>query len=107
MACGLAVVASAVGGLLGTIDPGKTGELVPPGDPAALADALARLAADPELRRRLGVAGRRRYEREFTVERMARETGEVYARVLAAAPGRAPARRAPAAAGAPDQPLAR
>jgi len=60
MACGRPVVGSAVGGLLDTIVPGTTGELVPPRDPRALADALDALLDDPERRRRYGEAGRER-----------------------------------------------
>jgi glycosyltransferase involved in cell wall biosynthesis len=60
MACGRPVVGSAVGGLLDTIVPGTTGELVPPRDPAALADALHALLEDPDRRRRYGEAGRER-----------------------------------------------
>jgi len=48
---------------------GVTGFLVPEGDTQALASALARLAEDAELRRRLGRAGRERYESHFTRER--------------------------------------
>jgi glycosyltransferase involved in cell wall biosynthesis len=60
MACGRPVVGSAVGGLLDTIEPGTTGELVPPRDPKSLADVLRGLLSDPERRRRYGEAGRAR-----------------------------------------------
>ncbi|CAM5535412.1 D-inositol-3-phosphate glycosyltransferase [Streptomyces violarus] len=60
MACGVPVVASAVGGQLDTVaDPG-TGRLVPPRDPEALARAVAGLLADPAARAACGAAGRRR-----------------------------------------------
>jgi glycosyltransferase involved in cell wall biosynthesis len=65
---GLPVVASAVGAIPDIVVDGETGLLVPPGDAAALADRLARLAASPELRARLGAAGRARYRAEFTFE---------------------------------------
>ena len=58
MAHGRPVVATAVGGFLDAVDDGISGLLVPPRDPAALRTALERLLADPELRRRLGAAGR-------------------------------------------------
>jgi glycosyltransferase involved in cell wall biosynthesis len=56
LACGIPVVASAVGGLLEVVRDGENGLLVPPGDPAAVAAALDRLA-DPELRAGLGEKG--------------------------------------------------
>jgi phosphatidylinositol alpha 1,6-mannosyltransferase len=59
-ASGLAVVAPAAGGPLDLVDDGVTGFLVPPGDPDAFADAVARLAADPSLRAAFGAAGRRK-----------------------------------------------
>lgn len=62
MAAGLPVVASAIPGYVDVLPPG-CGRLLPPGDPAALAGALAELAADPALRARLGAAGRRRARR--------------------------------------------
>jgi glycosyltransferase involved in cell wall biosynthesis len=65
MAAGLPVVASAVGGLPEMVVEGETGYLVAPGDPDALAEALARLVADPEARRRMGEAGRRRARERF------------------------------------------
>jgi glycosyltransferase involved in cell wall biosynthesis len=55
-AFGSCVVASALGGLPEIISDGRTGRLVAPGDPPALAGVLAELAADPEARRRLGAA---------------------------------------------------
>ena len=57
-ALGVPVVASAVGGVPELVDDGRAGLLVPPGDAAALAAALGRLAQDPHLARRLGEAGR-------------------------------------------------
>ena len=60
MAYGRPVVASAVGGLRDLVVEGETGLLVPPGDVAALRDALERLLADAPLRRRLGTAARER-----------------------------------------------
>jgi phosphatidylinositol alpha 1,6-mannosyltransferase len=59
-ASGLPVVAPAAGGPIGLVGDGVTGFLVPPGDPAALAGAVARLAADPALRAAQGHAGRQR-----------------------------------------------
>ncbi|HLW72298.1 MAG TPA: glycosyltransferase family 4 protein [Candidatus Binataceae bacterium] len=58
MAAGLPVVASRIGQIEEVIEDGRTGLLCPPGDVAALADALERLAADPGLRRKLGMAAR-------------------------------------------------
>jgi len=58
MARGVPVVTTPVGGIPELVEDGRTGLLVPPDDPLALREALARLAADPELRRNLGRAGR-------------------------------------------------
>jgi glycosyltransferase involved in cell wall biosynthesis len=58
MAHGRPVVGSAVGGIPSLIDNGRTGLLVPPGDPVALHSALERLLGDARLRDRLGAAGR-------------------------------------------------
>jgi glycosyltransferase involved in cell wall biosynthesis len=85
MEAGLPVVATRVIGSAEVIDDGVTGALVRPGDPTALGAAVARLLADPALRRRQGAAGRRRYEARFTRTRMAVKTAEVYDSVLAAA----------------------
>lgn len=63
MACGSPVIASRVGGLATTVVDGVTGYLVPEGEPAALADRIARLLEDPALRWRLGDAARRRIAR--------------------------------------------
>jgi len=60
------VVASAVGGLLDLVVDGETGMLVPPRDIPALREALERLLADPDLRRRLGEAGRARVQERFS-----------------------------------------
>ena len=58
MACGCPVVGSAVGGIPFVVRDGVDGLLVPPGDPAALADALAAVLSDPDRAARLGAAGR-------------------------------------------------
>jgi glycosyltransferase involved in cell wall biosynthesis len=58
MAAGVPVVSSDVGGVGDLVVHGETGWLVPPGDPAALAQGIQRLLGDPELCRRLAVAAR-------------------------------------------------
>jgi glycosyltransferase involved in cell wall biosynthesis len=78
MAAGLPVVASHVGGVGELVVDGATGMLVPPADPAALAGALNELAADPGLRARMGEAGRRRAEAEFSLERFRRAHVDLY-----------------------------
>ena len=60
MAAGVPVIAAAAGGPAEIVTDGVDGVLVPPGDVAALANALTRLAADARLRTELGAAGRRR-----------------------------------------------
>jgi glycosyltransferase involved in cell wall biosynthesis len=60
MAAGRPIVATAVGATPELIADGEHGLLVPPDDPARLADALDRLLRDPDLARRLGAAARRR-----------------------------------------------
>ncbi|GAA4773826.1 glycosyltransferase family 4 protein [Microbacterium gilvum] len=66
LAAGAAVVASRVGQLPALVDDGRTGLLVPPSDAVALGHALARLAHDPALRRRMAAAGRADVERTRT-----------------------------------------
>ena len=60
---------------------GETGYIVPPDDEPALRDALSRLVGDPELRRRMGEAGRARALRLFTAEAMARAFEQLYERL--------------------------
>ena len=82
MAHGRPVVASAVGGFLDLVVGGETGVLVPPGDVAALREALERLLTDAGLRRKLGEAGRARAREAFSWERVARLTVAVYEEAL-------------------------
>lgn len=73
---GLPLVAYNVAGCRSIVRHGVNGFLLPYGDEAAVADALARLASDPDLRHRLGAAARREFEARFTV-------GSVVPRILA------------------------
>lgn len=82
-ACGRPVIGSAVGGITFTIADGKTGLLVPPRDPVALAHALAQLLTKRDLRARLGHAARERVERDFTWPTVANRTAALYATLLA------------------------
>jgi glycosyltransferase involved in cell wall biosynthesis len=70
MGAGLPVIATDNGGVSEQVIDGQTGRLVPPRDPPSLADALANLAAQPELRQSLGKAGRNLVRERFSVERM-------------------------------------
>lgn len=82
MRAGLAVVASDIpgSGVGFVMRDGETGVLVRPGDVDALAAAIRRLAADPGLREKLGAAGRARFLREFTLERIVPQIEDVYLR---------------------------
>ncbi|MBI5240721.1 MAG: glycosyltransferase [Elusimicrobia bacterium] len=81
MAAGLPVAMTQVGGAGSVVRDGQEGLVVPVGSPEAMADALLRLVLDAGLRRRLGEAARVRV-REFSVEKMASRTLDVYGVLL-------------------------
>jgi glycogen synthase len=83
MACETPVVASGVGGILEVVEDGKTGVLVEPGRPDALAVAIRALLEDPERGRALGRAGRQRVEAHFSWASVASRTREVYQDAIA------------------------
>ena len=74
MAFARPVVATAAGGIPEAVVDGVTGRIVPPRDPAALADALVGVLANDGLRHGFGQAGRRRFLQSFTVDRMVEDT---------------------------------
>jgi len=83
MACETPVVASGVGGILEVVEDGKTGVLVEPGRPDALAVAIRALLEDPERGRALGRAGRQRVQAHFSWASVASRTREVYQDAIA------------------------
>ncbi|MEA2172245.1 MAG: alpha-maltose-phosphate synthase [Solirubrobacteraceae bacterium] len=85
MACETAVVASAVGGIVEVVLDGETGLLVPPSDPAALAEAVNALVRDPARAAAMGRAGRERAVAAFDWSAIARQTAAVYESVTAGA----------------------
>jgi glycosyltransferase involved in cell wall biosynthesis len=92
MAHGVPVIATAVGGTPEAVEDGVSGLLVPPRDPGALAKAMTALLSDPPAARRLGQMGRARVARSFTLDRMVKETEDLYCALLnkpgrGAAPG--------------------
>jgi glycosyltransferase involved in cell wall biosynthesis len=106
LGAGRAVVATRVGGNPEVVRDGETGLLVPPDDPAALADALAGLLDDPARRERLGAAGAEDARRRFAIEEHVRQLAALYRAGLAERAGEPRAARAPeggagAAIGAP------
>jgi glycosyltransferase involved in cell wall biosynthesis len=90
------VVASAVGGIPEVVTDGLDGLLVPPGDPAALADAIVRVATFPALRERLGDAGYATVAERFSIDAQVRRIEEIYDEELQRA-GALAARQAAAA----------
>lgn len=82
MAFGIPVVATTAGGLPEVVEDGVTGCLVPPGDSEALAHAIIRLLRDPDLRRRMGEAGRACVRAKFSAEHIADQTLAAYAECL-------------------------
>lgn len=87
MAMGKAVVATRSGGVPEIVVDGETGVLVHPADPAALAEAVTGLLADPARRQRLGQAGRLRAETDFSLAGHAAAIGSVYRDCLEEAHG--------------------
>jgi glycogen synthase len=83
MACGTAVVASGVGGILEVVEHDRTGILVPPGMPEELGAALRRLLENPAMARSMGETGRRRVEEKFSWASIARQTEELYREAIA------------------------
>ena len=84
LAAGRPVVATRVGGVPDVVRDGEDGFLVDPGDVDALADRLTRLAADPELRERLGASGRARVIPRYSVERLVDDIDLLYRSLLEA-----------------------
>jgi alpha-maltose-1-phosphate synthase len=79
MSCETAVVASRVGGIPEVVEGSVTGLLVPPDDPASLADALNMLVRDPQRAAAMGQAGRERAVAEFSWDAVAAQTAALYA----------------------------
>jgi starch synthase len=79
MACETAVVASRVGGIPEVVEGNVTGLLVPPDDPASLADALNALLRDPGRASAMGLAGRKRAVTEFSWDAVGAQTTDLYA----------------------------
>lgn len=86
MAMKVPVIASRIGGLKEIVEHEKTGLLVPPGDSGALAEAIRKLADNPEMGRRMGEAGRRRVEEKFGIATTVRKTEGVYLEILSKGP---------------------
>jgi len=84
MACGVPVVASDVGGNGEIVDHGHTGELVESDNEQALADAIKRLLAAPELRQRYCRQARKEMTEHFSLERMVTDYEQLYQRLLTA-----------------------
>jgi glycosyltransferase involved in cell wall biosynthesis len=80
LAAGKPMVATSIDGTPEVVVDEETGLTVPPGDPGLLAAAICRLLRDPELRRKLGAAGRRWVEEHFSIDRQILKTQELYLR---------------------------
>ena len=78
MAMGLPVVVTDISAIPELVQDGKTGLLVPPGQPRQLAEAMLRMLTDGELRSRVIAAGKQRVMREFDNRQLIRELAEVY-----------------------------
>jgi glycosyltransferase involved in cell wall biosynthesis len=82
MALGRPVIATGVGGVYDVVRDGETGLIVPPSDSSELARRITELLDDPLRARSLGAAARKLVERDFRVDRMVRQTAELYREVI-------------------------
>ena len=81
-ACGRAVVTTDVPGCRDAIETNETGLLVPVNDAFALADAIEYLIKNPDVRKRMGAAGRDLAEKEFAIEKIVSEHMKIYVNLL-------------------------
>jgi glycosyltransferase involved in cell wall biosynthesis len=88
MAAGAPIVATSVGGVPELITDGESGLLVPPDDPAALADAIDRLLGDRELAQRLGRAAKARQRAQYDLDVVVHRLEQMYVELLSRARGR-------------------
>lgn len=98
---GVPVIASRAGGIPDIVRDGDTGWLVPPGDPAALADALDRVAADPGEARRRVARGRVRVDERFSIDGVVRRVRRCYEDAIAVRRGDSLSGRSATGDGAP------
>lgn len=82
MAAGLPCVVTDVGSTRELVIDGETGFVIHPDDPGALASRITQLLDDPALARRMGDSGRQRVKQRFTLNRMARDTTDIFHEVL-------------------------
>ncbi len=82
MSIGTPIVATAIGGSVEALEDGRTGLLVPPGDSAAIAAALRRLAGDLEAARAMGREARRVAQERFSIPAVTRQVGALYKDLL-------------------------
>jgi glycosyltransferase involved in cell wall biosynthesis len=90
LAAGVPVVATDVGGVADVVDADRSGYLAPPGDTAAVASALRRLAADPAARKRMGAAGHADVIERYSVPRLVHDVDLLYRDLLGRVPRRTP-----------------
>ncbi len=81
MATGKPMVCTTVGGIPELVVDGQTGMLVPPEQPAAMAEAMSELLSEPERLLRMGALGRKRMEQQFSIEKQAHEMEEALYRL--------------------------
>jgi D-inositol-3-phosphate glycosyltransferase len=82
MACGTPVIGASVGGIKHTVRDQKTGFLVAPNDPEALAEKLALLLSNDDLRSRMGQRARQHVLKQYTWEQVARQTADLYEEIV-------------------------
>jgi glycosyltransferase involved in cell wall biosynthesis len=82
MAAGVPMIVTDVGGNAEAVIHNETGFVVPPRNPKAIADAIVTLARDPEQRKRLGAAGRKRVEQEFSIDKCVKAHADLYEEML-------------------------
>jgi glycosyltransferase involved in cell wall biosynthesis len=82
MACGLAIVATKVGGLPDLVYPGWNGLLVPAGEPDQLASAVHQLVVDPQMRRSMQRGSFRLAQEKFDIEKLVLQLLDIYQAVL-------------------------